>query len=199
MRSYREHLRVPASYWVLGFITMVTFASFAWAGFSVAVAIGAYVVLVIAPGVLLWIWGNATISVDDGELRAGRDALPLARAGHVQVLDEQQTGKLRGPPLRSPIEPPISSTSRREIASPIPVPSGLVLKKGSKAWAWVSESMPVPVSRTFSITYWPELICTCCEVYMSLISTFVVSKMILPPLGIASRALIARFIKTCSI
>jgi hypothetical protein len=97
MRSYREHLRVPASYWVLGFITMVTFASFAWAGFSVAVAIGAYVVLVIAPGVLLWIWGNATISVDAGELRAGRDALPLAQAGHVQVLDEEQTGKLRGP------------------------------------------------------------------------------------------------------
>jgi hypothetical protein len=97
MRSYREHLRVPASYWVLGFITMVTFASFAWAGFSVFVAIGAYVVLVIAPGVALWAWGNATIAVDGGELRAGRDTLPLARAGHVQVLDTQQTAKLRGP------------------------------------------------------------------------------------------------------
>ena len=97
MRSYREHLRVPASYWVLGFITMATFASFAWAGFSLAVAIGAYVLLVIAPGVLLWVWGNATIAVDGEELRAGRDVLSLAQAGHVQVLDAQQTGKLRGP------------------------------------------------------------------------------------------------------
>ena len=97
MRSYREHLRVPASYWVLGFITMVTFASFAWAGFSLAVALGAYVLLVLVPGVVLWIWGNATIAVDGGELRAGRDALALDQAGHVQVLDAQQTAKLRGP------------------------------------------------------------------------------------------------------
>ena len=97
MRSYREHLRVPASYWVLGFITMATFASFAWAGFSYLIAVAAYLVLVVAPGVALWIWGNATIMVADGELRAGRDILPLAQSGHVQVLDAAQTAKLRGP------------------------------------------------------------------------------------------------------
>ena len=97
MRSYRERLRVPASYWLLGFITMVTFASFAWAGFNYLVAVGAYLVLVVAPGVALWIWGNATIMVADGELRAGRDILPLAQSGHVQVLDAAQTAKLRGP------------------------------------------------------------------------------------------------------
>ena len=97
MRSYRERLRVPASYWLLGFITMVTFASFAWAGFNYLVAVGAYLVLVVAPGVALWIWGNATIVVTDGELRAGRDVLPLAHSGHVQVLDAAQTAKLRGP------------------------------------------------------------------------------------------------------
>ena len=97
MRSYREHLRVPASYWVLGFITMATFASFAWAGFNYLIAVAAYLVLVAAPGVALWIWGNATIMVADGELRAGRDILPLAQSGHVQVLDAAQTAKLRGP------------------------------------------------------------------------------------------------------
>lgn len=97
MRSYREHLRVPASYWVLGFITMATFASFAWAGFDYLVALAAYLVLVVAPGVALWIWGNATIMVADGELRAGPDVLPLAQSGHVQVLDAAQTAKLRGP------------------------------------------------------------------------------------------------------
>ena len=97
MRSYRERLRVPASYWLLGFITMATFASFAWAGFSYLIAVAAYLVLVVAPGVALWIWGNATIMVADGELRAGRDILPLAQSGHVQVLDAAQTAKLRGP------------------------------------------------------------------------------------------------------
>jgi hypothetical protein len=97
MRSYREHLRVPASYWVLGFITMATFASFAWAGFDYLVALAAYLVLVVAPGVALWIWGNATIMVADGELRAGPEVLPLAQSGHVQVLDAAQTAKLRGP------------------------------------------------------------------------------------------------------
>jgi hypothetical protein len=97
MRSYREHLRVPASYWVLGFITMATFASFAWAGFDYLVALASYLVLVVAPGVALWIWGNATIMVADGELRAGPEVLALAQSGHVQVLDEAQTAKLRGP------------------------------------------------------------------------------------------------------
>jgi hypothetical protein len=122
MRSYREHLRVPASYWVLGFITMVTFASFTWAGFNYIVAVGAYLALVVAPGVLLWIWGSATVMVADGELRAGRDTLPLARAGHVQVLDQGQTAKLRGP-LADPasfmlIRPYLSRAVYIEVAPP---------------------------------------------------------------------------------
>ena len=128
MRSYRERLRVPASYWALGFITMVTFASFAWAGFNYLVAVGAYLVLVVAPGVALWIWGNATIMVADGELRAGRAALPLARAGHVQVLDVAQTAKLRGP-LADPaalmlIRPYLSRAVYIEVAHPAPGEDG---------------------------------------------------------------------------
>jgi DUF3093 family protein len=122
MRSYREHLRVPASYWVLGFITMATFASFAWAGFSYLIAVAAYLVLVVLPGVALWIWGNATIMVADGELRAGRDVLPLVRSGHVQVLDAAQTAKLRGP-LADPaslmlIRPYLSRAVYIEVAEP---------------------------------------------------------------------------------
>jgi Protein of unknown function (DUF3093) len=122
MRSYREHLRVPASYWVLGFLTMAMFASFAWAGFSYLVAVAAYLVLVVAPGVALWIWGNATIMVTDTELRAGRDTLPLARSGHVQVLDKAQTAKLRGP-LADPaslmlIRPYLSRAVYIEVAEP---------------------------------------------------------------------------------
>jgi hypothetical protein len=97
MRNYREHLRVPASYWVLGFITMATFASIVWAGFSLLIGVVCYVVLVGLPGVALLIAGEKTISVADGELRAGRVVLPLGRAGQVQALDEKQTAQLRGP------------------------------------------------------------------------------------------------------
>jgi Protein of unknown function (DUF3093) len=97
MRNYREHLRVPASWWVLGFITMATFASFAWAGFSLVIAAASYAVLVVLPAVALLIWGNSTIVVTAGELKAGRVTMPLALAGQVQALDEEQTRQLRGP------------------------------------------------------------------------------------------------------
>jgi hypothetical protein len=97
MRSYREHLRVPASYWVLGFITMATFASIVWAGFSLIIGVLAYVVLVGGPALALLIAGEKTISVSGGELRAGRAVLPLGMAGQVQALDEKQTAALRGP------------------------------------------------------------------------------------------------------
>ncbi|HUZ23420.1 MAG TPA: DUF3093 domain-containing protein [Streptosporangiaceae bacterium] len=97
MGNYREHLRVPASWWLLGFITMATFASFIWAGFSLLTALVSYVVLLGGPAVALLIWGHATIMVTGGELRAGRVTMPLAQAGHVQALDEAQTRQLRGP------------------------------------------------------------------------------------------------------
>lgn len=97
MRNYREHLRVPASWWVLGFITMVTFASFVWAGFNLVVAAVAYVVLLGGPAVALLIWGNSSIVVTDGELKAGGTTMSLAQAGQVQALDEEQTRQMRGP------------------------------------------------------------------------------------------------------
>jgi hypothetical protein len=97
MRNYREHLRVPASWWLLGFITMVTFASFVWAGFNLVVALVSYVVLLGGPAVALLIWGNSSIQVTDGELKAGRATMPLAQAGQVQALDEAQTRQMRGP------------------------------------------------------------------------------------------------------
>ena len=97
MRKYREHLRVPASWWVLGFITMVTFASFVWAGFSLVVALISYLVLLGGPAVALVLWGRSAIVVTDGELKAGSATLPLAQAGQVQALDEAQTRQMRGP------------------------------------------------------------------------------------------------------
>jgi hypothetical protein len=39
----------------------------------------------------------AVIEVTGGTLRAGRDTLPLDRAGEVVALDEAQAARLRGP------------------------------------------------------------------------------------------------------
>jgi len=46
---------------------------------------------------------------------------------------------------------PDDAVDRRQ-AEPVPLPSSFVVKKGSKMRAWVSASIPVPVSLTTSIT-----------------------------------------------
>jgi hypothetical protein len=97
MRSYTERLRVPAAYWWLGMFTAVTFASFAWAGFSLVVAVLSYVVFCGGCALALLVWGRTTIEVSSGELRAGAATLPLAVAGEVAPLDEAQASALRGP------------------------------------------------------------------------------------------------------
>jgi hypothetical protein len=97
MPNYREHLHAPASWWVLGFITMATFASIVWAGYSLVIGIAAYVVLLGGPALALALWGRSAIEVADGELRAGKAGLPLASVGQVQALDEGQTSQMRGP------------------------------------------------------------------------------------------------------
>lgn len=97
MRNYREYLRAPASYWILGYITAVTFAAFTWSGFGESFAVVASVLLLGGPAVVLVHWGAARIEVTHGELRAGRAAMPLAQAGQVQALDQEQTRQLRGP------------------------------------------------------------------------------------------------------
>lgn len=97
MRSYSERIRVPAGFWILGEFSAVIFASTAWAGFSLLVAIASYVVFCGGCAALLLSWGRARIEVYDGELRAGSLTLPLAMAGEVAALDEAQSRALRGP------------------------------------------------------------------------------------------------------
>jgi hypothetical protein len=97
MRSYAERLRVPAAYWWLDMITAFTFASFVWAGFNLAVAVASYVVFCGGCAAALLLWGQTTIEVSHGELRAGKVTLPLALAGDVVPLDEEQAAALRGP------------------------------------------------------------------------------------------------------
>jgi hypothetical protein len=97
MRTYTEQLRAPAAWWLLGMFSAFIFASTAWAGFSLIVAIASYVVFCGGCAVVLLYWGRTTIEVRDGELRAGSVTLPLAQAGRVAALDEAQARELRGP------------------------------------------------------------------------------------------------------
>ena len=97
MRSYREHLRVPVSWWLLAIPCVAILGAEVYAGFGgfsppLVDAVFAAVVV----GVLL-AWGAATIEVADGTLRAGGATLPLSRAVDVVVLDEKQAALLRGP------------------------------------------------------------------------------------------------------
>jgi hypothetical protein len=97
MHRYTEQLRAPIGVWLLGMFSAFIFATMAWAGFSVLVAIACYVVLCGGTAALLLVWGSARIEVTGGELRAGKTTLPLAVAGQVAPLDEAQTQALRGP------------------------------------------------------------------------------------------------------
>ncbi|HBW20662.1 MAG: DUF3093 domain-containing protein [Streptosporangiaceae bacterium] len=97
MRNYRERLWVPVSYWLLGLVSVFLMATILWGGFSLAVGIGVYIVLMGGFAATLAQWGRATIEVSNGELRAGRTTMRLAQAGEVVPLDAAGTRALRGP------------------------------------------------------------------------------------------------------
>src|ERR1035438_8210022 len=85
-----------------------------------------------------------------------------------------------------------------ESPNPLPLPCSLVVKKGSNNRERVSASMPDPVSLTASITYAPGFTPAFLAAASSS-SRLEVSSTSLPPLGMASRALVARFTMACCI
>ncbi len=97
MRVYRERLRVPLGWWLLGFVTIILLATELVAGFAWPVVVAGYVVLIGVLAAMLLNWGRPTVEVGGGELRAGPGRLRLAAVGEVSALDEAQTRSLRGP------------------------------------------------------------------------------------------------------
>jgi len=97
MRVYHERLRVPVSWWVLGMISILMLGAGFLAGFDWEPALAVYATLTAGLAAILIGWGRLRTEVADGELRVGRDRLPLAVAGEVTPLDEDQTRALRGP------------------------------------------------------------------------------------------------------
>jgi hypothetical protein len=97
MGSYREQLRVPASYWLLSVPVIAVLGAELFAGFSLLVAIGVYAAFVAVVGGFLLAWSAVRIEVGDTTLRAGGDTLPLSAISEVLALDEKQAALMRGP------------------------------------------------------------------------------------------------------
>ena len=87
--------------------------------------------------------------------------------------------------LSTSIRPPcrVTMPCTTESPSPVPLPASLVVKNGSKMRSRIASGMPSPVSSTVSHTCSP--------------SSAPVRMVSVPPSGIASEALTARFISTC--
>jgi hypothetical protein len=97
MHFYRERLFAPPLWWVVGIITFLTFGAVVWTGFDLAITIVVFAGLIGMVAAFLLNWGRLVIEVADGQLRAGKDVLPLAATGEVRPLDEAQATALRGP------------------------------------------------------------------------------------------------------
>ncbi len=97
MRSYREHLRVPVSWWLLAVPVIAVLGAEIYAGFGGFIPPLVYSVFIAVVAGFLLAWGAASIEVADGALRAGGATLPLGQVGDVVVLDERQAALLRGP------------------------------------------------------------------------------------------------------
>jgi hypothetical protein len=97
MGSYREHLRVPVSWWLLAVPVIAVLGGEVYAGFGGFIPPLIYAVLVVVVAGFLLTWGAAIVEVTDGALRAGGATLPLTEISEVVALDEKQAALLRGP------------------------------------------------------------------------------------------------------
>jgi hypothetical protein len=98
MRSYREHLRVPVSWWLLAVPVIAILGAELWLipGFGGFIPPLIYAVFTAVVAGFLLSWGATTIEVTDGTLRAGGGTLPLSQVGDVVAVDKEQAALLRG-------------------------------------------------------------------------------------------------------
>lgn len=97
MTTYRERLRIPLIWWLLGAFFAV---SFGWIFLVVTTwTIAAVATLVIAVPLAwaLWTYGALTLEVDDGDLRVGRARLENRFQGPAQALTAEEFRHAMGP------------------------------------------------------------------------------------------------------
>jgi hypothetical protein len=97
MRSYREQLYVPVSYWLLSVPVVVLLGAEVFVGFSTLVAALVYAGFIVVVGGFLLSWGVTRIEVTGTVLQAGGDILSLSQVADVLPLDEKEAALLRGP------------------------------------------------------------------------------------------------------
>lgn len=97
MSTYREQLRIPALWWLLGAFFA---ASVGWIFLVVTtwmIAAAAALVVAVALAWALWTYGALTLDVADGDLRAGRARLESRFQGPAQALTAEAFRHAMGP------------------------------------------------------------------------------------------------------
>ena len=151
MHSYRERLFAPPLWWVAGMLTMLTFGAIVWTGFDLGITLAVLAAVIVVTAAFLLNWGRATIEITDGELRVGKDRLPLADTGHVRPLDEAHARALRGPRADPTayvlIRPYLRYAVYVEVISPdSPVPYWLLAtRRPAELAAAIESSRPVVI------------------------------------------------------
>ena len=97
MLLYRERLRVPTSWWLVGALCVLILGTTLAAGLSVVVGVAIYLAMggLLATGFA--VWGSVAVRVTETELTAGRMRLAMDQVSDVSALDAAQTTALRGP------------------------------------------------------------------------------------------------------
>jgi hypothetical protein len=85
------------SYWLLAVPSIAFLGAEAWFIAGGIIPPLTLAILSVIAAIFLINWGNATIEVAGGVLRAGRDTLPLSETSEIVPLDEKQAALLRGP------------------------------------------------------------------------------------------------------
>ena len=97
MHDYRERLRVPLAWWLLGVPTVLILGATLYAGLAEPWPVIIMAGLAVGCAAFLIALGLATVEIRNGTLRAGNAVLPLTAVSEVVSLDEKQTMRLRGP------------------------------------------------------------------------------------------------------
>lgn len=98
MRDYRERLAVPIAWWLLAVPVILILGAYGiYANLNGTTVVIVYIVIAAVYLATLVSWGATSVEVGDGQLRAGRDVLPLGQVTEVVALDPAQSAAMRGP------------------------------------------------------------------------------------------------------
>ena len=148
MHCYRERLRAPLAWWLVGGVTMFMLGAIVWTGFDLAITLAVFAALFGVLAAFLLNWGRATIEVSDGVLKADKAILPLTEVGEVRPLDEAQARALRGPRADPSahllIRPYLYRAVFIEVTRKMPAPYWLIAtRQPAKLAAAIESSRPI--------------------------------------------------------